>query len=137
MTNSFHRKFQSFLEFRNAAWRIPEKKIAVTPDERTSPTIRTRIMARRTENGPKTDLPDSDQSARQKHAQEQEDENWNEVTDVVTDLRTSNKSGKHSTAEKLSASRPEFGDGGRAQHVDGASGSSEEEREDVPGHRGV
>jgi hypothetical protein len=94
-------------------------------------------MARKTEDGTKTDLPDSDESARQKHAQEQETENWNEVTDVVTDLQTSNKSGKHSTTEKLSASRPEFGEGRRAQHVDGASGSEEEEREDVPGHRGA
>jgi hypothetical protein len=70
-------------------------------------------MAGKTENGANTDLLDSDQSARRKHAEEQESENWNEVTDVVTDFQTSNKSGKRSTTEK---------------HVDGASGSEEEER---------
>ena len=37
---------------------------------------------------------DSDQSARQKHAQEQEEENWNEVTDVVKTTQTSHKTGK-------------------------------------------
>jgi hypothetical protein len=94
-------------------------------------------MARRTENGPKTDLPDSDQSARGKHAQEQEEENLSEVTDVVTPLETSHKSGKHSTAEKLAASRPEFSPGRGAQHVDGAFGEEKEERDDLPGRRGA
>ena len=84
-------------------------------------------MARNSDTGKKTDLPDSDESARQKHALEQEDENYSEVTDIVTDLQTSNKSGKHSTAEKLAASRPEFGAGRGAQPVDGAFGKDEDE----------
>jgi hypothetical protein len=94
-------------------------------------------MARSTDEVKKTDLPDSDQSARQKHAEEQEEENWNEVTDVVTATQTSHKTGKHSTAEKLAASRPEFSEGRGAKPVDGASGSQEEEREDLPGRRGA
>jgi hypothetical protein len=85
----------------------------------------------------KTHLPDSDESARQKHAQEQEEENWNEVTDVVTTTQTSHKSGKHSTAEKLAASRPEFSEGRGAQHVDGAFGADKEEREEPPGRKGA
>lgn len=94
-------------------------------------------MARNTNDGKKTDLPDSDESARQKHAQEQEQENWSEVTDVVTTTQTPHKSGKHSTAEKLAASRPEFGQGNQGKPVDGASGKQEENREDVPGHKGA
>jgi hypothetical protein len=94
-------------------------------------------MAKTADDPKKTALPDSDESARQRHAQEQEDENWNEVTDVVKTTQTSHKSGKHSSAEKLAASRPEFGEGRGAKPVDGASGSQEEEREDLPGHRGA
>jgi hypothetical protein len=94
-------------------------------------------MATTIDDPKKTALPDSDQSARQKHAQEQEEENWNEVTDVVKTTQTSHKSGKHSTAEKLAASRPEFSEGRGAKPVDGASGSGEEEREDLPGRRGA
>lgn len=94
-------------------------------------------MARRTENGTKTDLPDSDQSARGKHAREQEEENLSEVTDVVTPRETSHKSGKHSAAEKLAASRPEFSPGRGAQQVDGAFGEEKEKRDDLPGRRGA
>jgi len=94
-------------------------------------------MAKTIDEAKKKALPDSDQSARQKHAQEQEEENWNEVTDVVKTTQTSHKSGKHSTAEKLAASRPEFSEGRGAKPVDGASGSDEEEREDLPGRRGA
>ena len=94
-------------------------------------------MAKTIDDPKKTALPDSDQSARQKNAREQEEENWNEVTDVVKTTQTSHKSGKHSTAEKLAASQPEFGEGRSAKPADGASGSEEEEREDLPGRRGA
>ena len=94
-------------------------------------------MARDIDHPKKTHLPDSDQSARQKHPREQEEENWKEVTDVVKTTQTSHKTGKTSTAEKLAASRPEFGEGRGARHVDGASGPEEEEREDLPGRRGA
>jgi len=94
-------------------------------------------MAKTTDDAKKTALPDSDESARQKHAQEQEDDNWNEVTDVVKTAQTSHKSGKHSSAEKLAASRPESGEGRGARPVDGASGSEKEVREDLPGRRGA
>ncbi len=89
-------------------------------------------MARNSDIGKKTDLPDSDESSRGKHAMEQEDENYSDVTDVVTDLQTSNKSGKHSTAEKLAASRPEFSSGRGAQPVDGAFGKEDDEKEHGP-----
>jgi hypothetical protein len=90
-------------------------------------------MARNSDVGRKTDLPDSDESARNKHALEQEDENYSEVTDVVTELQTSNKTGKHSTSEKLAASRPEFGTGRGAQPVDGAFGKDDSDDEDGHG----
>lgn len=92
-------------------------------------------MARSNDDAKKTDLPDSDQSARQKHAQEQEEENWNEVTDVVNTTQTSHKTGKHSSAEKLAASRPEFSSGRTAQPVPGASGSGDENAEDQPNRK--
>jgi hypothetical protein len=94
-------------------------------------------MAKTADDPKKTGLPDSDESARQRHAQEQEEENWNEVTDVVKTTQTSHKSGKHSSTEKLAASRPEFGEDRGAKPVDGASGSQEEEHEDLPGRRGA
>jgi len=88
-------------------------------------------MARETDEVKKTDVPDSDESARQKHAQEQEEENWNEVTDVVKTTETSHKSGKHSTAEKLAASRPEFSEGRGAAPVSGASGTEENQPDEL------
>lgn len=72
----------------------------------------------------KTNYPDSDQSARPKHPDAAADEGQ-DVDTSLSGLQTSNKSGKHSTAEKLAASRPEFGEGRGAQPVDGAFGSEE------------
>ena len=75
-------------------------------------------------DNPKRNLPDSDESARQKHPYAGAEQ----IPDASSDteeLQTSNKSGKHSTAEKLAASRPEFGEGRGAQPVPGAFGDDE------------
>jgi hypothetical protein len=74
-------------------------------------------------DNPKTDLPDSDESARKSHPYSG-DEN---PTDIDTSYipQTSNKSGKHSSVEKLAASRPEAGAGRGAQPVSGAFGDDE------------
>lgn len=79
----------------------------------------------------KTNFPNSDESARKRHP----DAAGDLIPDAdtsVSNLQTSNKSGKHSTAEKLAASRPEFGTGRGAVPVDGAFGADEgEETEHV------
>lgn len=73
--------------------------------------------------------PDSDQTARKEDF---------DATDETTDRtgtnerQTSNKSGKHSAAEKLTASRPEFGASPGAKPVPGASGNPEEDEEHAP-----
>jgi hypothetical protein len=80
----------------------------------------------------KMNYPDSDQSAR-KHHSAKADEETAESTDETLNVQTSHKSGKHSSAEKLSASRPEFGEGRGSQPVDGAFGSDEEGEHQVTG----
>lgn len=74
-----------------------------------------------TPSNPKTHLPDSDESARSQHADAAADQ-APEASPGIEGLQTSSKSGKHSTAEKLAASRPEFGTGRGAVPVDGAFG---------------
>ncbi len=69
--------------------------------------------------------PDSDQSARKSHPAEG-DQETGESPEETVDVQTSTKSGKHSSVEKLSASRPEFGEGRGAEPVDGAFGRDEE-----------
>ena len=69
----------------------------------------------------KTNPPDSDETARKKHPYAG-DEDITDIDAASPDLQTSNKSGKHSSAEKLAASRPEFGAGRGAQPVSGAFG---------------
>src|SRR5579884_2993165 len=76
----------------------------------------------------KTNYPDSDESARRNHP-DAADEAMPDVDTSVPDLQSSNKSGKHSSAEKLAASRPEFGAGRGAQPVDGAFGHNEGEHQ--------
>ena len=73
----------------------------------------------------KVNYPDSDESARSKHPG-LDDEDTTEISDQTENLQTSVKSGKHSTVEKLSASRPEFGTGRGAVPVDGAFGRDED-----------
>jgi hypothetical protein len=80
----------------------------------------------------KSNYPDSDQSARKSHPAKG-DEEVAESTDETVNVQTSHKSGKHSSAEKLSASRPEFGEGRGAQPIDGAFGSDEEGEHKVTG----
>ena len=70
---------------------------------------------------PKTNSPDSDESARASHPDAGE-EMMPDVSPDIDTLQTSNKSGKHSTVEKLAASRPEFLTAAGAHPVDGAFG---------------
>ena len=75
----------------------------------------------------KTNPPDSDETARKKHPDASADPvQGGDLTDSDQGLQTSNKSGKHSSAEKLAASRPEFGTGRGAVPVDGAFGRDTE-----------
>jgi hypothetical protein len=77
---------------------------------------------------PKTNTPDSDQTARTRHADLSDDRD-----DIaLADLQTSNKSGKHSSVEKLAASRPEYGSGRGAQKVPGAFGNDADGSTPVP-----
>lgn len=79
-------------------------------------------MKTNTPHLPKTNLPDSDESARGKHAYAG-DEQIEDASENIEGLQTSNKTGKHSSAEKLAASRPEFGSAAGAKPVDGAFGN--------------
>jgi hypothetical protein len=74
----------------------------------------------------KMNYPDSDESARDKHPG-LKDEDTTEISDQNENLQTSLKTGKHSSVEKLSASRPEFGTGRGAVPVDGAFGREDDE----------
>ncbi len=78
-------------------------------------------MKTNTPNNPKTNSPDSDESARGKHA-DAADDVMEDVSLDIEGLQTSNKTGKHSSVEKLAASRPEFGSSAGAQPVSGAFG---------------
>lgn len=73
--------------------------------------------------------PDSDETARHDDAELRD----TTVDDAVrTDTQTSNKSGKHSSVEKLTASRPEFGASPGANPVPGAFGNPQEDEEHAP-----
>ena len=76
----------------------------------------------------KTNFPDSDESTRRKHPDAAED-NIPDADTSIGGLQTSNKSGKRSSAEKLAASRLEFGTGRRAVPVDGDFGSEDRAHE--------
>ncbi len=78
-------------------------------------------MKTNTPNNPKTNVPDSDESARGKHP-DAADEEMEDVSLDIEGLQTSNKTGKHSSVEKLAASRPEFGSSSGGQPVSGAFG---------------
>jgi len=75
-------------------------------------------------DNPKSNAPASDETARSQHPYAG-DELMEDVSDDIEGLQTSNKSGKHSSVEKLAASRPEFGAGRGAQPVSGAFGEDE------------
>lgn len=79
-----------------------------------------------------TAMPDSDQTARPKH-------NQNEDLGTVPETeggQTSLKTGKRSSAEKLAASRPEFNAHSNAKPVPGAFGNDEEDVEHTEGNSG-
>jgi hypothetical protein len=74
----------------------------------------------------RTNYPDSDQSNRRGYPPaEYENPPAEEGGDL--DLQTSHKSGKHSSVVKEADSRPDSGEGRKAEHVPGAFGSSNEE----------
>ena len=79
-------------------------------------------MKTNTPHLPKTNRPDSDETARSKHPFTG-DEQMPDASADIEGLQTSNKAGKHSSAEKLAASRPEFGASPGAKPVDGAFGA--------------
>ncbi len=78
-------------------------------------------MKTNTPHLPKTNQPGSDETARGKHAHAGEEE-MPDASPDIEGLQTSNKTGKHSSVEKLAASRPEFGSSAGANPVDGAFG---------------
>jgi len=93
-------------------------------------------MKTNTPHLPKTNSPDSDETARGKHAYAGDDVMPDASLDTEG-LQTSNKSGKHSSVEKLAASRPAVGSRAGAKPVDGAFGDDPDHpitgREAAPG----
>jgi hypothetical protein len=84
-------------------------------------------------------IPDSDVTAR-KRTGAGEDPGMD--TDKLDGLQTSNKTGKHSSVQKLAASRPEFGDAPGAHPKDGAFGdpspkTGKEHPAGSPGSKGL
>jgi hypothetical protein len=77
----------------------------------------------------KTSLPKSDQTAR-KMEDDLSDTKYDQAENM--ERQTSNKSGKHSSVEKLTASRPEFDAAPGAKPVPGAFGSDEPREDDPP-----
>jgi hypothetical protein len=78
--------------------------------------------------------PDSDQTAREPDAALDIDEISEDPGDIEG-RQTSNKTGKHSSAEKLAASRPGFGSSPGAKPVDGAFGGQTPEEAGLRGPR--
>ncbi len=74
----------------------------------------------------KQNFPESDESSRKSHYA-QADEDQGESTERTLNAQMSGKTGKHSTVEKLAASRPEFGEGRGEVPVDGAFGKDPED----------
>lgn len=79
-------------------------------------------------------MPDSDQTARKPDAALTDDESIDDAGDLEG-RQTSNKTGKHSSVEKLAASRPEFGSSPGANPVDGAFGDESPEESGLRGPR--
>jgi hypothetical protein len=72
----------------------------------------------------KTNYPDSDESARKSQSEDLAMKSGG-TTETALEGQTSTKTGKHSSVEKLAASRPEMGQGRGAVPVDGAFGKDE------------
>jgi hypothetical protein len=69
--------------------------------------------------------PDSDETVRKQMDREEAGIQPDDLDTNLEGRQISNKSGKHSSAQKLAASRPEFGPSPGANPVDGASGKEE------------
>ena len=74
--------------------------------------------------------PDSDQTARRNI--DEDDANVQDTETEAEGRQVSNKSGKHSSVEKLAASRPEFGPSPGANPVPGAFGDAGTDEEEAP-----
>lgn len=85
-------------------------------------------------NRKNTAIPQSDETARHPDAASEEEEIYEDPGNLEG-RQTSNKSGKHSSVEKLAASRPEFGSSPGAKHVDGAFGDASPEEAGLRGPR--
>lgn len=80
----------------------------------------------------RNNAPDSDETVREPLDREETDVLDQEDLETNTSGRQiSNKSGKHSSAAKLAASRPEFGASPGANPVDGAFGKDDDELGDL------
>ena len=79
-------------------------------------------------------IPDSDETARKPDAALDSEDLAPDPGDLEG-RQTSNKTGKHSSAEKLAASRPEFGSSPGANPVDGAFGGQSPEEAGLRGPR--
>ncbi len=77
-----------------------------------------------------TAVPNSDETAR--HKVEPEDTTVDETVENLDGRQTSQKTGKHSSVEKLAASRPEFSESPGAHPVPGADGDQDKEHEPTP-----
>jgi len=76
-----------------------------------------------------TAVPDSDTTARKKH---EDDTAIDETLDNTDGRQTSQKTGKHSSVEKMAASRPEFAESPGAHPVPGADGDPGKDHEPTP-----
>ena len=74
-----------------------------------------------------TAIPKSDETAR--HKVETEDTAVDETVENLDGRQTSQKTGKHSSVEKLAASRPEFSESPGAHPVPGADGEPGKDHE--------
>jgi hypothetical protein len=81
-------------------------------------------MKTNTPHSPKTNLPDSDETARNRQPDAGQ-EPIEDASSQIDGLQTSNKSGKHSSVEKLTASRPHLGTGTGSKPVPGAFGDDD------------
>jgi len=79
-------------------------------------------------------IPDSDVTARTPDAALDRDEIFDDAGNIEG-RQTSNKTGKHSSVEKLAASRPEFGSSPGANPVPGAFGDQTREEAGLGGPR--
>jgi hypothetical protein len=80
-----------------------------------------------------TKIPDGDVTARKRTSAT--DDPGTDI-EAIPNLQTSNKSGKHSSVEKIAASRPEFAESPGAHPKDGAFGAGNPGSEGLNGRPG-